>query len=637
MRTAAFILAVVALLGPGPAAATERILDYHSAIDVLETGAMVVTERIRVQAEGDQIRRGIYRDFPLSYRDRTGNRYEVGFELLGVGRDGRPEPHHTERITNGIRIYAGEKGRSLPPGEHTYTFHYRTDRQLGFFDDHDELYWNVTGNDWAFPIEQASARVTLPADVPPAEIRTDGYTGRQGGHEKAYTSDVDAGPSVRFQTVVPLGPKEGLTLVVAWPKGYVHEPTAGERLGWMLADNREALAALVGIALVLVYYLAVWRSVGRDPQAGVTIPQYEPPEGFSPGAARFIRLMGHDHKAFATALVNLAVLGYLEIDETARGAFTLRKTGRALAGRVGPGEAAVASALFGDGGTSFDLAQRNHKRIARAIKAHKRALRRHYEKTYFLTNGSYLLPGVALSLATVAAAILMVPGGETRALSAFLSLWLSIWTLVVAALVVGAYRAWRGASGVGDYGKALIATLFALPFLGFELAALFMFGTQASVWVLIALFTLLAVNYGFYEWMKAPTLAGRRLMDRLDGFRLYLSLAEKDELEFRHPPQKTPELFERYLPFAMALDVEQAWAERFEGVLARAQADGSYQRPVWYRGDSWRHGSLSGFTSAVGGALAGAVASSSSAPGSSSGMGGGSSGGGGGGGGGGGW
>jgi uncharacterized membrane protein len=222
-------------------------------------------------------------------------------------------------------------------------------------------------------------------------------------------------------------------------------------------------------------------------------------------------------------------------------------------------------------------------------------------------------------------------------LSAFLTLWLGIWTLAVAALVTGAYKAWRSAEGPGGYGKALVATLFALPFLGAEITVLFVFGTQASVWVLLALFALLAINVGFYQWMKAPTLAGRRLMDRLDGFRLFLSLAEKDELAFRHPPEKTPELFERYLPYAMALDVEQAWAQRFEGVLARAQADGSYQRPGWYHGDSWRHGRLGGFTSAMGGALAGAVASSSSAPGSSSGMGGGSSGGGGGGGGGGGW
>jgi len=234
--------------------------------------------------------------------------------------------------------------------------------------------------------------------------------------------------------------------------------------------------------------------------------------------------------------------------------------------------------------------------------------------------------------------VIMVPGGEARSLAAFLSVWLSIWSVGVIALVGGAYRAWRSADNAGGYTQAVVISLFALPFVGAEIVVLGVFGSQASVWVLIALFALVAMNYAFYQWLKAPTLAGRRLMDRLEGFRLYLSVAEKDELDFKHPPEKTPELFERYLPYAMALDVEQQWASRFEGVLARAEADGSYQRPAWYRGNSWSSGQLGAFGAAMGGALAGAVASSSHAPGSSSGMGGGgSSGGGGGGGGGGGW
>jgi len=638
MTRLARLLLLFFALALGQAQASERILSFHSDIQVLQSGAMIVEEHIRVQAEGEKIRRGIYRDFPTDYKDRLGNRYRVGFELLGVTRDGHDEPHHTEKISNGVRIYAGQSNVSLKPGEYQYTFRYRTDRQLGFFKQRDELYWNVTGNSWDFPIDQASARVRLPDGITESDIRVDGYTGPEGSKAKDMAARVDYGPSAWIETTRPLGPREGLTLVVDWPKGFVHEPTARERAGRLLGDNREALGALGGIAVVLVYYLLAWNAVGRDPEAGISIPLYEPPEGFSPGSMRFIRRMGYDNKTFATALVNLAVPGYLEIEEATKGKFALTKTGTRSRLKLGPGEAAVASALFGDGTRSIELEQSNHKKLGKAVKSHKNALKRNYEKTYFVTNSVYLVPGILLSLATLAISVLLVEKPEAQGLSTFLVLWLSGWTVGVVVLVSSAIKAWRGALSGGGYARAIFLSIFSLPFIGAEIAVLFVFGSQASIWVLVAIFALVAINYGFYQWLKAPTLAGRRLMDRLEGFRLYLSVAEADELKLRHPPEKTPELFERFLPFAMALDVEQQWGERFEGILARAQADGSYRQPGWYHGSHWSSAGLGTFGAAMGGALSGAIASSSQAPGSSSGMGGGgSSGGGGGGGGGGGW
>lgn len=119
---------------------------------------------------------------------------------------------------------------------------------------------------------------------------------------------------------------------------------------------------------------------------------------------------------------------------------------------------------------------------------------------------------------------------------------------------------------------------------------------------------------------------------------MYLSVAEKDSLDALTPGGRTPELFERYLPYALALGVEQAWAQKFADVLSRAAAGGEPYRPGWYSGRSWSSADPTGFASSLGGSLSGAISSSSSPPGSSSGGGGGgSSGGGGGGGGGGGW
>ena len=137
------LLVVVALASP--AFAQERILAYDSVVAVRADGSLDVTERITVRAEGDQIRRGIYRDFPTRYKDRYGNRVVVGFEMLGVTRDGRPEPWFTEGKPNGVRINTGNDDLLPVPADVTYALHYRTTRQLGFFQDHDELYWNAIG------------------------------------------------------------------------------------------------------------------------------------------------------------------------------------------------------------------------------------------------------------------------------------------------------------------------------------------------------------------------------------------------------------------------------------------------------------------------------------------------------------
>jgi hypothetical protein len=166
--------------------ADERILSYDSEIQVHAGGSQFVTETIRVRAEGQRIKRGIYRDFPTEYRTRTGSRLRVEFRVASVERDGQPEPFHTRQLSNGVRVYIGRSDLFLKPGEYTYRLSYTTDRQLGFFDKHDELYWNVTGNGWDFHIDQVSARVQLPAGIPPQGITAEAYTGPQGAQNRDY-------------------------------------------------------------------------------------------------------------------------------------------------------------------------------------------------------------------------------------------------------------------------------------------------------------------------------------------------------------------------------------------------------------------------------------------------------------------
>nr|WP_320049986.1 DUF2207 domain-containing protein [uncultured Desulfuromonas sp.] len=618
-----------------PAVAEEKILHFDSDIQVFADGSMQVTETIVVHAEQKQIRRGIYRDFPTRYQDRIGNRYQVDFTVMNVARDGRSEAWHSEDKGDDVRVYMGRSNVFLSPGEYTYTLTYQTNRQLGFFTDHDELYWNVTGNDWAFPIDAISARVSLPFDVDSSEMSAEAYTGRRGEQGGDYQYWFD-GHDVVFETTRPFHAGEGLTLVATWPKGYVTQPTTSEEFGYFLRDNRTWLIGLVGVTLLFLYQAIAWFMVGRDPNPGVVITRYQPPKGVTPAAARYLVRMGYDHKAFAAALVNLAVQGLIEIREESRREFTLIRQDK-KAENLAPGEKAILKKLLGSRpGASLTLKTRNHKKIAAALKVHQAALARDNDKIHFITNRLWLVPGIVGSLVVLGVMLSSLSNPKAFEAGAFMLVWLTIWSVGVFFLGKGAWLAWRRVRSFPQALGAVGASLFFLPFLAGEIAGIVMLATQASSALALLLPTMIVMQMVFHQLIKAPTRAGRRLLDELDGFRLYLDVAEKDEMNLRHPPEKTPELFERFLPYALALDVEQHWAARFAALFDHLDADGGSYHPAWVHGPTLLHGGMAGFADSLGSSLSSAVASSSTAPGSSSGSGGGGSSGGGGGGGGGG-
>lgn len=549
-------------------AADERILEFRSHIVVTQAGWLDVTETITVRAEGQQIRRGIYRDFPTRYVDAYGNIVEIRYEPKSVQRNGSAEDFFSEDYLNGVRTYFGSADRMLSHGEHTYEFRYRADRMLGYFESHDELYWNVTGNDWAFPIDEASATIELDFVGDPAISGAEAYTGLMGQKGADYTSRID-GQRAEFSTSDVLNPHAGLTIVVTWPKGFVTEPDQAQKLRWLLGDNVNLLVVLAGVVGMFVYLFFAWRTFGKDPEEGLIVTRYEPPEGFSPASLRFINQMYYDNKVMTAAVVNLAVKGYLRIQDTG-GLHTLKKTDP---GEHPPplatGERELFDALFEENSLVI-LDDEYHSRIGGARKAHRRSLRRDYRGRYFRSNGIISLPALAIGI--------------------FCSL-------------------------IG------LAT-----------------GSGPNVFVIGGIVVMAILFFFFTAIMKRPTMLGRHVLDEMLGFKDYIDIAEKDELNLRNPPEKTPQLFERYLPFALAMGVEQHWAERFTEVFARLRGpNDSEYHPSWYNG-SWNSFDMSSTTSGLSSSLNSAISSSVTPPGSSSGSGGGgSSGGGGGGGGGGGW
>lgn len=549
--------------------ADERILSFHSDVRVFEDGMIEVTETIKVRSEGKQIRRGIYRDFPIEYEDRLGNNYNIKLQPLAVLRDDKPESFHTVRSGRDVRTYFGRSNYIIENGEHTYIFRYRANRMLGFFEQHDELYWNVTGNNWAFPIDKATATIRLEFDAPRDQILVEGYTGRLGSTAQDYGRFMDDEGNVQFQANSPLPAAHGLTIVVGWPKGFVDEPTALDRIGWLLKDNRNLLAALGGFLLLLLYYIPVWNKHGKDPDEGVVVTRYDPPTGFSPASLRYIRQMYYDDKVMTAAIVNLAVKGYLEIKKKGKTHSLNKLDAETLRPAMAPGEKELYEAIFKEDSV-VTLKDFNHQLLGKARTEHSESLRADYKNNYFKTNSLLNAPAIIIVIVSMLIA-LNIGSGPTP----------------------------------------------------------FVIGTIVLSFVTMAFFAII---------MKRPTIRGREVLDQMLGFKDFLEIAEKDELNLRNPPQKTPELFETFLPYALALGVDQEWSERFAGVLAAIRnPDGSAYSPSWYNGN-WNSSNLSKATNGLSSGLNSAVGSSVSPPGSSSGGGGGgSSGGGGGGGGGGGW
>jgi uncharacterized membrane protein YgcG len=628
MKTGRLITALLFFLLPVTPQAAEYIDSFHSDIQVQRNGDLLVTETIRVRAEGKTIKRGIYRDFPTHYQDRQGRDLNVGFELLSVQRDLRAEPHHSENRSNGIRIYIGDRNLFLEPGIYQYQIYYRTTRQLGFFDDFDELYWNVTGNGWNFEIRHAAARVTLP-DLA-QNLSLTGYTGPQGSTEQNLHFRRLTGNQAYFEATQPLPPHAGMTIVAGFPKGIVSEPDAAQRRAWFIEDNKAAIIVIAGTLGLLLYYLLLWHWVGRDPRAGVIVPRYRAPPGYSPASMRFIERMGYDKTCFTTAIINLAVKGAIEISGDDND-FQLRKTGPARA-PLAAGEDQVLGGLFGDGGSSISIARTNHSILSAAIDKHRKSLKRDYEKQYFKTNSWLVIPAVLATFAILAGAIASLPSQQVI----FKTIFLGMFTLVPLSII---YTTLKRVISMGRNGLVRYA-IFLVPmfiFFGFFFSfgfPLVEFAEDVPLVLVIALVSMLAMHYFFYQWLKAPTLAGRRLLDRIDGFKHYLQVAEEDEIALQGAPRFSSEIYETWLPYAIALDLENEWTEKLQRAIAAGAVAPGYAHPGWYHA---RSHSGSHFSSTLANSFNSAIAASSVAPGSSSGSSGGSSGGGGGGGGGGGW
>ena len=619
---AAFV--ALALFAPAAARADEHILRYLSDVQVQKDSAIEVTETIDVRAEHVHIIHGIYRDFPTRYRGPHGTQFHIGFTFHGATLDGGPVHASVAPQGNGIRIKLGDSDIEVPEGEHEYVIRYRATREIGRFKNFDELYWNTTGTKWIFPIDVAEARIHLPEPAGFGQRHV--YTGPEGATGSDAEVVEEKPGEIVFRTTQPLGSYEGLTVAAAFPKGVVAEES---RSFGLIADYGPPLLGLLSFIGLCAFYYVAWKRAGRDPRAGTVVPIFSPPDDLGPAAMRYVSRMGADNRTFAAALVDMGVRGHIRMSEEDPGWFSSNKVRleRISSDNPLPREEQAALTQICEAGDSVLMEQKNYKTFQSAKKALSDVLKTKYEEKLFKRNLGWAAAGLLLFAAlfwlTCAAVAAATYGGVMWQIGVVIG------SLLVTALLWLAFHD-------STLGKCLLTLIgFAAMAIAFAVGMPVLNAALSSGWWLPLAFPLLAapIVLSAFWWIAAPTKEGRTVLDHIAGFKQYLTITERERLDRMTQPRDTPELFEKYLPYAIALGVENRWAERFAGVLAAASAQGQ-QSFAWYSGSSSPWDNPTGFVDSVGSSLSSAVGSASTSPGSS---GGGSSGGGGGGGGGGGW
>lgn len=567
MKLRAILFALIALCFAAPVVAREQINMFDVAITVEQDGDIVVTETINVTSEGDVIRRGLFRDLPRFYQGE-GARLRFEYDILNVQRDGREEDYETEIEGNAYRLLIGDPDVFLDDGAHTYIIQYRVKNQIRYFDAYDELYWNVTGNYWVFPIERASATITLP---PGSRITaTHAYTGAQGAPGDAYVYR-QSGDRHNFMTTRPLNAEEGLTVAIGFEKGLIDPPSGADfsALWWQRNGAFAILLASLGGLFWFLYRGFV--RVGRDPPKGPVFPRYEAPAGYSPAAVHhiFYRAIS-GHRALIATLMHLAVKGRVTVDATEKKSTALtRNAAPTVASDIATEDLALEQGVF-SGAHHKTLGGEYDAGFTTAYNTFQQALSRKYGSAYFRWNLAYMLVALAITIIVIAIAATQI--------------------------------------------------------------------TQWTMWHTLGIVALAALNVVFMYLMPAPTLKGQAVRTEIEGFRLYLETAEKLQLNAvkpgsEAPPPMTTARYEKFLPYAVALGVEEPWTKHFERLIPEEAAN---YRPTWTNmSSSQSFGALSGAMVAnISSGVSSAMPQSSSSSGSG---GGGSSGGGGGGGGGGGW
>ena len=554
-----------------PASAAEVIKDLRTWVTVQPDSNLEVKEELYINVENITIKHGIKRSLPVYFKTKEGYSIRVGLEVTETLLDDQEVPCEVSDEGDYAIMKIGDGNIIIPDGLHKFTIKYVMTRQVGFFEDFDELYWNVVGTGFTWPILKASVTVALPPEAKNIPFKSvewyAGAFGSKGGQELAKRT----GPAT-VTTVAPLQPGEAFTVVYTWPKGYITPPPSP----FGNTTAQQALGAVTLLLMLALTFITLRKASVLRHSAPAVMPLFYPPGDASPGFVRYMKTLEIDDISVTADILRLGVKGLLRITETQTtgffgkksSIFTIERTEKNT--ELTQDEQALLDSLFSESRNSVTLDEANGTVLSKAASGVKGTLE-------FLTDGLYQrgLKGYFTGLALYAATVIALwPFAGDASETVLLPLILGG---VFSALVTFFTSRCRILSG----GKRFFITLVNLLLMLFA-GAVLAFGfaedganLTATLLYMLALAALAPVqpcSAGFTE---------EALKDRSEvlGLYLFITVAEKPRMELLNAPEETPELYERLLPYALAMGAAKTWADRFASVLAQAD-----YKPDWYVG-----------------------------------------------------
>ena len=592
----------------------ENIVDYDIEIHVNKDASMDVKEKITVNALGDEIQHGIYRDFPTQYKNKT-----VSFKINDVTLDDEDVKYTTESVSRGVRIKIGSSNEYVSEGIHTYVIDYTTERQMFFEEDYNELYWNLIGSGWNFDIEECSAKIYFPKGTEILEDDIKAYVGAYGNSEEAddvywYVDEDES--CVYFNVFHEILSQNAFTIVVRAEKGTIAEPTLGQRFRWFIQDNAMFVVILIGMIGLGVWQFIVWKKYGKDPEKNVIIPKYYPPEGMDVGDVKYVDTMGKTDRILEATFISLATKGFLKFDKGSEknSVMTVEKTysknpdeykdelsefERDVYRSIGSKE------KLGYTPSLYDILQRLKKRISKKLSEK-------YDDKVFFKNIKYSVISIVVSV------ILFVVGAIVGTIS---NPYITSYDIEnIMTILAIAFIFFMVIFLCKDLIKAksnrLISFIFILiwgvPFLifGILMSLEVLRSFMESIFQAFIIVGIVLQNYLFIKWIPRYTQEGMRIKEDIDGFKMFINVAKDDDFK-----DKTPEMFDKYFAYAYVLGLENKWASKFEDILKQAD-----YIPTWCSTYMFDDGVFNcpAFTSSFSSTFSSSMSSASTAPASSS-------------------
>ncbi len=552
---------------------------FRADVTVRENATLEVREEIDVRNASSYYKHGFQRDLPISLTDRWDSRYVgtyqkdngIRVKILEVTEDGERVNYEQGKRYGLAQLFIGPRNVALDSGAHRFVIRYTVDWALISRAGRDTLYWNAVGTERTVPIAEAILAVHLPAAVPSENIEIETSVGGLGlsfprRPENTLERVTDASGAIVYRAM-NMNPRQSVSLAITWPSGYIHMPK-------FVFLRREG-GVLIAPLLLFFYYLIAWMWIGPDHKPSAFVARYEPPEGISPAAARYIATGTTDGRSFAAVIAQLAVHGCIRV-ESENGKYRLSRltSDRAAEACLAPEEKFILALLFEDGTEivlSGAMDERNAAQNGRYVSHIHDELANQLGNKYFTRHTEIIALGVLVTFVSALGLAITARGRDTSA-AVFTTLWVLFIGLMLGMMIeLSLASNWKTARRAGTGWIKLLPGAAALSIFGGATALLLKnLASGVSLSFSLMLVAFLAINLGWGPQLKRKSPFGRQVSDQIAGFRQFLQKVDQDKLDRLNPASNAPQDLDRFLAYAIALEVNEAWGDHLSQAFLTA-------------------------------------------------------------------